>query len=200
MSKHSTKLIADEILSLSIYYLNQKKFFDKNLGSSRTISWSDNEGNITNRINISIIDKEKDRFAVLKYLVNSNEIQQEIHLQFQICNLKGNRLWFTCPHCCSRVGKLYFSGESFVCRRCGDVTYSSKNINRKSNFYTIYDCINMEKKLKELESKVTKKYYKNKPTKTFQKYLHLYNKLHSYDSLLEEINKTPSCLESLIMN
>lgn len=200
MSKYSSKLIAEEILSLSIYYLNQKKIFDKNLGFSHTISWSDNEGNVTSRINISIIDNEKDRFAVLKYLINGNEIRQEIYLQSQKCNLGGNRLWFICPFCHSRVGKLYFSGGSFVCRRCGDVTYSSKNINRKSNFYILYNCINMDKRLGELQSKITKKYYKNKPTKPFKKYLHLYNKLHSYDSLLEKINNTPGYFEHFFMS
>jgi len=147
-----------------------------------------------------VINNEKDRFAVLKYLINGNEMHQEIYLRDQKCNLGGNRLWFICPCCHSKVGKLYFSGELFVCRRCSDVTYSSKNINRKSNFYILYNCINMEKRLRELESKITKKSYKNKPTKTFQKYLHLYNRLHSYDSLLEKINNTPGYIDSLFMS
>ncbi|MDD2564090.1 MAG: hypothetical protein PHU27_07745, partial [Salinivirgaceae bacterium] len=108
----------------------------------------------------------------------------------QQCNYGGYRLWFSCPQCHCKSGKLYFFGKYFACRRCGDITYNSKNINRKNSFYIPSNCINMDRRLRELQSKVTKKYYKNKLTKPFKKYLHLYNKLHSYDSLLEKISNT----------
>lgn len=200
MSRYSTKLIADETLVLSIYYLNQKKFLNQNLGFNNTIKWSDRDDNTVAKINISIFTRNNSRFAVLNYSINGREMHQEIYLQSQRCNLKGTRFWFTCPHCYSKIGKLYFSGESFICRRCGDVTYSSRNINRRRNSYIVYNCINMSKKLDELESKIKKKCYRNKPTKIFQKYLNLYNKLHSYDSLLEKANNMPSYFESLVMS
>lgn len=199
MSKHSTKLIANDIPRLSIYYLNQKKFLNQGLGFSHTISWGDGAGNIKNSLNISIINNEEGHFAILEYLINDDKINQKIYIQSQKCNLGGDRHWFICPVCHSRVGKLFLSGEYFVCRRCGDVTYSSKNINRKSNFFIVFNCINMDKKLRELESKIIKKTYKNKPTKSFQRYLRLYNKLHSYDSLLEKANKNPEFFHDLLI-
>ncbi|SRR3989344_1614561 len=50
---------------------------------------------------------------------------QIITLTTSGCNYGGKRLWFTCPKCKQRVGRLYQKPLSslFICRHCNKLHY-----------------------------------------------------------------------------
>ncbi len=48
------------------------------------------------------------------------------------CNYGGIRIWFVCPNCQKRVGKLFKKplANIFACRVCNDLAYLSTRIRR----------------------------------------------------------------------
>jgi len=54
---------------------------------------------------------------------------QKIQMTHTRCPKGGGRLWFLCPGCGERVGKLFrrpFAGEDFKCRDCHELIYRSQ--------------------------------------------------------------------------
>jgi len=49
-----------------------------------------------------------------------------ISLAWTFPNYGGQRPWFVCPSCHSRVAILYLYSQQFLCRSCHDITYSSR--------------------------------------------------------------------------
>ncbi|EKD87085.1 MAG: hypothetical protein ACD_37C00047G0001 [uncultured bacterium] len=191
MSKFSSKLIADEVPAISIYWLNQNGLLGLTDPKCPVITMENGFGN-TCRVKAWIFT-----IGMIKldyYISNRFEeehIESEISLIKQKCNYGGHRLWFSCPRCHHKAGKLYLFGKYFVCRTCSDLTYLSKNMNRRSNSFILYDCMKMENNLNELVKTITKTKYRNKITKKYRSYLDLYRKLHQYDDFIEKISKYP---------
>ena len=68
---------------------------------------------------------------LLMYILNGKPVEQRVHLDLTPCHLGGSRVWFLCPHCGRRCGKLYGRFERFLCRKCSDVDYyHSQSVNR----------------------------------------------------------------------
>jgi hypothetical protein len=194
MSKRTSKLVAEESLVLSIYDLNKLKLLTDRGCNRKIITWTNGEVR-SNQVSLTIIER---RIALIEYAIRRNgesiPIKLKIDLTTQRCNLSGYRYWFSCPICKGKAGKLYNLNGIFVCRRCGDVTYYSKNWDRHNNSYILNRCIKMENKLSELSCSITKTTYRNKPTRKYQKYLCLYSKLHSYDSYLNMFIADPDSM------
>lgn len=53
------------------------------------------------------------------------------------CNYGGVRYWFICGSCYERAGVLYFTGNCWECRKCGNLVYSSQQ-DTKTDFWTWY--------------------------------------------------------------
>ena len=51
--------------------------------------------------------------------------EQQVYLDWSVCNLGGQRPWFRCPACSRRVALLYGAGE-FACRHCLNLAYASQ--------------------------------------------------------------------------
>lgn len=60
------------------------------------------------------------------HLWHDESLKQRIDVEWTPCHFGGQRCWFTCPTCGRRLGTLYFVANSWVCRRCGRVKYSSQ--------------------------------------------------------------------------
>jgi len=56
----------------------------------------------------------------------SESIEQVIYFDRTPCNYGGERLWFLCPRCSTRVGILYGYGTLFLCRHCYRLPYSTQ--------------------------------------------------------------------------
>lgn len=191
MSRHPTKLNIDEVPTLSIYNLYQAGLLAFNHTQNLSISMTNGFGNSCS-IGITI---HLNKTIILGYTIRGTQpeecINTEVGLITQNCNYGGQRFWFSCPRCHSRVGKLYLFGKYFVCRGCGDLTYQSKNIKLNTYLSIFYYCLDKEKKLSELENSIRRKYYKNKPTKKYKQYQKMFNQLHKYDSLLARMHSNP---------
>jgi hypothetical protein len=65
----------------------------------------------------------------LQYRVKSTgrDLDYRIPLTRTYPHFGGHRLWFLCPHCNARVGKLYLAPGQvyYLCRKCADLTYQS---------------------------------------------------------------------------
>ena len=87
------------------------------------------------------------------------------------CSYGGTRFWFVCPlvkssvPCNRRVGVLYKDGDYFGCRHCYELTYSSRNENRNSHLYPLFRSLTLFKKIEEMEQKIKRPYYAQKPTR-----------------------------------
>jgi len=67
------------------------------------------------------------------FSITSIEINgQLVKISVTRCNYGGLRVWFVCPNCQKRVGKLFRKPlfEEFFCRRCNDLAYLSTRIRR----------------------------------------------------------------------
>ena len=53
-------------------------------------------------------------------------IRQAVMLETTPCTLGGNRKWFCCPTCSSRVAVIYGKGRLFACRQCKGLAYASQ--------------------------------------------------------------------------
>jgi hypothetical protein len=69
-------------------------------------------------------------YLVLTYWVTiggeSENVEEEIVLDFTECNYGGERPWFLCPECGRRVGILALAGKYFRCRHCYQLYYKSQ--------------------------------------------------------------------------
>ncbi len=104
----------------------------------------------------------------------------EIRLATTACNFGGERWWFICPltsggiYCGRRVGKLYKDGDFFGCRHCHDLTYSSRNENRRSGWYNALRFVTLDNKIEELEHSIKRRQYGGVPTRKQRKLYKLY--------------------------
>jgi hypothetical protein len=58
------------------------------------------------------------------------EVEQTILFDRTPCNYGGQRKWFLCPRCWTRVAVLYGAGKYFFCRHCYDLAYGSQQESR----------------------------------------------------------------------
>ena len=64
----------------------------------------------------------------LVYSIDCEDIDERIDLTWTDCGFGGQRPWFVCPGCSSRVAILY-RDRTFSCRRCCDLRYRSQRDN-----------------------------------------------------------------------
>jgi hypothetical protein len=61
---------------------------------------------------------------------------QQIHISWTRCNFGGSRPWMHCPHCNSRVARLFKGLAGYFCRECvGAPRYESQVRNEKARAY-----------------------------------------------------------------
>ncbi len=113
-------------LSLDVNELNRKSVLRHS--QVATISWGESDNSIKIRM--------KDAYLVLEYnrtiRGESEDIYEQVQLEWTDCHFGGQRRWFLCPgikyedHCGKRVRKLYVAGKYFVCRHCYELVYPSQ--------------------------------------------------------------------------
>lgn len=86
-------------------------------------------------------------YLVLSYWVTiggeSENVDEEIALDFTECTYGGERPWFLCPGCDRRVGILALAEKYFRCRHCYDLKYTSQfetdQDRASSKFWKLWD-------------------------------------------------------------
>ena len=81
-----------------------------------------------------LVDVTDEPFALLMYSVtdrdgDKTDYSDKVSLVTTSCNYGGERYWFCCPGCWSRVGVLYLPPGCvrFRCRHCNNLSYWSRN-------------------------------------------------------------------------
>lgn len=119
----------DGMRSLSISHLVKKEMIALGHGQyNRSMSWRNQQGEVTSSIGYeSTVDWEGHGYLGLRYTVTNsgNQYDYKIRISATKPHYGGLRLWFHCPKCQKRLGKLYSRG-AYVCRGCADLSYDSR--------------------------------------------------------------------------
>lgn len=166
------KGVVEDYLMLNIFKLNEWGFLSGgSLGGTLTWKrkWSKED---TMSIQARLGGDEK--YVALQYTqTDPDETQKAFNYKIELtstsCNYGGKRYWFVCPlvkeeiSCQRMVGKLYKVGDYFGCRHCYNLSYYSRNSDRRVTV-TMPD-------IDRLEKAVKRRYYNGKPTKRYQRLL-----------------------------
>jgi len=150
------KIEADNYKKIQIWRLLRDV---KDDGKSKTLSWGENGSSGTITAGVSLVGPEK--YARLAYSQTDNEgkttdFDYKIPIAETPCKFGGTRHWFMCPltkdnkPCGRRVGVLYKAGDWFGCRHCHELTYRSKNMNRRDKHFLIFKAFEIGRKLENL--------------------------------------------------
>lgn len=175
---HLNKMEADNLNSISIYWLRKNKYL---VSGFRTDSIKFYFGkDKTGSINMSVyLDKDHGEYLQLDYLNTDIQTSKKTQINYKIlitrtkCYFGGNRYWFTCPgvvngkYCGRRVAKIYSGNRYFWCRHCHNLTYKSRNYSHKYR-YGFYHLVSLICRSDEIQETIKKHHYRGKPTKKYK--------------------------------
>lgn len=185
---------ADYLTKLEVSFLKKYGYFTQGYRSG-TMTWTRNGGKSnehTSRISVSSAINEFGRNMHLNYTLTKQdgekkEIDYDMRIEGTPCNYGGLRYWFICPlfkdgrYCGRRVGTLYLGGDYFACRHCYDLTYQSKNKDRRSSHALLFSVLDVAAEMEKLEAKIKRPYYRGKPTRKQRRLERLrYQKVTNY--------------------
>ncbi len=145
-----------------------------------TVGWGENGSHGTVGVRVSICDDEE-KYAEFIYTQTDNFTGEKKDFDYKVplvetaCHFGGTRYWFECnlikdgKRCGRRVGVLYKGGDWFGCRHCYELTYSSRNTNRKYGMYPLFRTLELYKKVEDLREKTKRFTYAGKLTKKQRK-------------------------------
>ncbi len=110
----------EETRRLDIRFMNQQGMLKQ--GQRGTISWT-----VGGRPSGSIGWKMEGDGLVLNYVADGEEIEEYIYLGKTPCHFGGERHWFHCPDCHSRVAVLSLYSSRFICRHCHELPYGCQS-------------------------------------------------------------------------
>lgn len=115
----STKDTVEDCSILDIFRLVQKGTIAWDISNCGTLAASGRGG----LLSFSLVENK----LRLQYKRTGHNMDYCISLTRTYPHFGGYRLWFLCPHCQSRAGKLYLAPghRYYLCRKCADVTYQS---------------------------------------------------------------------------
>ncbi|MGO9530562.1 MAG: hypothetical protein ACLP3B_05210 [Syntrophobacteraceae bacterium] len=108
---------------LDIRFLHKKNLLRP--GYSFTFLWN-RGGEPSGSIQIKV----EDDYFILKYRYSryeeSEDVEEQVSVDWTRCNYGGRRPWFLCPRCRRRVAVLACAGKLFLCRHCYRLKYWSQ--------------------------------------------------------------------------
>ena len=125
----SPKLIADELQHLDVRELRKQGRLKS--GFMGTITWSC-RGEQSGAVSFRNFGDE----LTLSYRYSYNDgewqsVYQVVNILRTPCNFGGERIWWECGKCHSKVGVLYLCSKYFYCRKCSGVKYESQYVDKK---------------------------------------------------------------------
>lgn len=195
------KTESDGLKKITIFRLKEWGYFKGRW--SGTITWTNNWSD--SKSSVSIVVKTGDHEEYLRiwythtnfYTDEKTDFDYKIPLVTTSCNLGGKRYWFQCPwyqngiYCGRRVAVLYLGGQRFACRHCYELSYASKNENRRFYLFGLGQMLTLERKIEELEPEVTTKIYNGRITRKYMRLLKLKMRLNNVDldSYIQNMDK-----------
>jgi hypothetical protein len=180
------KTEADYLQKIETSFLRKHGFF--NGWRSDTITWTNGYSGNKSSVGIEVSTLDNDDYLRIHYTQTDNDTGKKKDFDYKIplvttpCRYGGRRYWFKCPwyknsiYCGHRVSVLYKDGDYFACRHCYDLTYSSRKENRRYRYYPLFNVMELETKIEQLEEQIKRPYYANKPTRKQQQLLRLYER------------------------
>ncbi len=156
-----------------------------------TVSWGENGSHGSITVEVSIWGDEK--YARFLYSQTDNngekkDFDYKVPIIETPCHFGGSRYWFQCSlykagkYCGRRVGVLYKDGDWFGCRHCYELTYSSRNKDRRYKHYPTFRVLELHQQIDKLEEKAKRYTYNGKPTKKRKRLEKLYRQTMFYIS------------------
>lgn len=184
---------ADNLKKVEIWWLKKYGYLCgwKSGGMEWTHGWSDTKSSIS--FSVSIMNGEnyiRFQYSQTDSDGEKTDFDYRVTLVSTNCNYSGKRWWFVCPlvkngmACNRRVGVLYKNGDYFGCRHCYELTYKSKNENRKSKYYHLFKILDSGEKMEKLEEDMKREYYAGKPTRKYKRIMNIHHKIVPYYRLL----------------
>lgn len=174
-----SKTEADGLKKISAAFLKKHGYFDAGWRSG-TITWTSGWDEHKSSVGIEVSTSDEGGYLRIHYTQTDRDTGDKKDFDYKIpltttpCRYGGKRYWFTCPmyhnqiYCGRRVGVLYKNGDFFACRHCNDLTYESRNLSGwAKSVGAVISCPELEK----LEGELTKRYYRGRPTKRYQRFL-----------------------------
>ena len=187
----------EDCRSVSISFLKRHDYF---CGSrSGRIVWKNSDDEEVGSIGVVVSVMDGDNYARLYYTItdlskgDETEYDYKIKLTTTPCHFGGIRYWFICPlsvgsvPCGRRVAKLYRApnADYYGCRHCYDLTYQSRNDNRRGTWGLIGYYLNRAEKLEEQENNLKRRFYRGRPTKKYRRILSQIARLNAYSGSIE---------------
>jgi len=140
--------------------------------------------------------------AVIRFTRDGRKHTQEIALAFTPCRFGGRRVWFLCPSCGRRVGKVYLPCSmynrlsqrvtGFRCRFCYGLTYEQR---RERNKYWTF-----QHRIERIEARWLGEISKDWISKRKGQHWRTFNKwFEKHEALIEKSNQADlgRCLKAL---
>jgi hypothetical protein len=193
----SNKEEANNLKKVEIWWLKKYGYLDGYKYGG--IEWNNSWSGTKSSIGITGSTMDGDKYIQFQYTQTDRDTDKKEEFDYKVnltatpCNYGGVRYWFICPlykngvYCGRRVGTLYKRGDYFGCRHCHDLTYRSKNENRKHKYNPLFASLTLGKKMEDLEDKIKTPYYAGKPTKKQKQLDRLYNCFILNATLLKKI-------------
>ncbi len=169
----------DGLRFIDLKWLRTHKYLIKNSIRTGRLEWTSNSGRKSS-VSVEINLTENQNYIELDYTStdrhsgDKKDVKYRIHLTTTPCKMGGIRYWMKCPlikkgiPCQNKTHKLYCSGDYFGCRQCHELSYHSKNENRKSKYFAMFDKVMQVDKIAEAKYKLKRKTYRGKPTRKYR--------------------------------
>lgn len=166
-------------LKLDVFWLKQKGYLPQGDSyRSGGIQWNGQSGSKGSIQFLIKVDSRTDNCIRLIYKFFNRKREVDENLNYEVpmtstsCHYGGRRYWFICPltvnslPCGHRVATLYYLGQYFGCRHCGNMAYASQMRGGKyrSTSLTYAD-------IEKAEREVKRSHYRGKPTRKYQRLL-----------------------------
>ena len=172
---HGNKTESDDLKKIPTSFLNKHGYFKG--WRSGTITWTQSWSGNKSDVGIEVSTYDGNGYLRIHYTQTDNGTGEKKDFDYKIpltttpCYFGGKRYWFTCPwykngvYCGKRVGTLYKDGDYFACRHCYNLTYSSRKENRRYKMFPLFNVLNLEKKIGDLNEQIKRPCYAGKPTR-----------------------------------
>lgn len=189
------KTEADDLDSISTAWLKKYDYFCgfKFGGIEWTHGLFGNKSSVGFRVSVSDGDHYiRFQYTKTRQSGEKEEFDYKVGLATTPCNYGGVRYWFICPlardgkPCGRRVGTLYMGGDYFGCRHCYDLTYDSKNENRRYKSYPLFATLFGYQKAEKLEAQIKRRYYNGKPTRKQRRLDRIYRQIWRNSQLIDK--------------
>jgi len=194
---YSNRIKAEDLYKIDMTMLKKYSYvYNANKYQWGQVTWTNKYGDTQMTVNIVIRtdDERKSMEATYDVKDSINGGFMSTSLVFSIvstdCNFGGKRYWFKCSisingqYCGRRIRILYRCGDFFGCRHCFNLTYSSRNENRRGSLRIPLKAFDLFDKIEILRKSMKLMFYNGRFTRKARKLIKLNRKANQYLKVL----------------